>query len=74
MLGVVERGRVKVGDTLELVGGPATQSVTVIAIEEKSRSLPQAQAGQEIGLILRGIDKDQVSRGQVLATRSPSKP
>ena len=65
--GTVERGSVKVSDNVELVGIYPAKPVTVTAIQHKGKDVQEALAGQEVGLILRGVSKDEVQRGQVLA-------
>lgn len=65
--GRVEKGRVKVGDNLEIVGIKDTQKTVATGIEMFRKLLDEAQAGDNIGVLLRGIDKNQVERGQVLA-------
>jgi elongation factor Tu len=64
--GRVERGIVKVGETVEIVGMKATQSTTVTGVEMFRKLLDQGQAGDNIGALIRGIDRTQVERGQVL--------
>ena len=64
--GRVERGVVKVGETVEIVGIKATQSTTVTGVEMFRKLLDQGQAGDNIGALIRGIDRSQVERGQVL--------
>ena len=65
--GRVERGVVKVGDEVELVGLGETKKTTVTGVEMFRKSLDQGQAGDNIGALLRGIDKTDIQRGQVLA-------
>jgi elongation factor Tu len=65
--GRIERGKVKVGDTVELVGIKDTRSLTVTGIEMFKKSLDEGMAGDNAGLLLRGIQKDEVERGMVLA-------
>ena len=65
--GRVERGKVKVNDTMEIVGMKATQSTVVTGVEMFRKLLDEGLAGDNIGVLLRGIEKDQVERGQVLA-------
>ena len=65
--GRVERGIVKVGDEVELVGLGETKKTTVTGVEMFRKSLDQGQAGDNIGALLRGLDKTEVQRGQVLA-------
>jgi elongation factor Tu len=64
--GRVERGIVKVGETVEIVGIKTTQSTTVTGVEMFRKLLDQGQAGDNIGALIRGIDRTQVERGQVL--------
>jgi elongation factor Tu len=65
--GRVERGTVKVGDEVELVGLRDTRKSVVTGVEMFRKLLDQAQAGDNIGCLLRGIDKNDVERGMVLA-------
>ena len=65
--GRVERGIVKVGDEVELVGIKPTKKTTVTDVEMFRKQLDQGQAGDNIGALLRGVDKTEVERGQVLA-------
>jgi elongation factor Tu len=65
--GRVERGIVKVGDELEIVGIRPTAKTTCTGVEMFRKLLDQGQAGDNIGALLRGIDRDGVERGQVLA-------
>jgi elongation factor Tu len=65
--GRVERGVVKVGETVEIVGIRPTSSTTVTGVEMFRKLLDQGQAGDNIGALLRGIDRTGVERGQVLA-------
>lgn len=65
--GRVERGQVKVGDTVEIVGITDTKSTVVTGVEMFRKLLDYAEAGDNIGALLRGINRDQVERGQVLA-------
>ncbi len=64
--GRIERGVVKVGDEVEIVGLRETKKTTVTGIEMFNKSLDQGQAGDNAGILLRGIKKDEVERGQVL--------
>jgi len=72
--GRVERGIVKVGEELEIVGIRATQKTTCTGVEMFRKLLDQGQAGDNIGALLRGIDRDGVERGQVLAKPGSVKP
>jgi len=65
--GRVERGTVKVGDEVEIVGFGETRRTVVTGVEMFRKILDQAQAGDNVGCLLRGIGKDEVERGQVLA-------
>jgi elongation factor Tu len=65
--GRVERGIVKVGEEVEIVGIRPTQKTTVTGVEMFRKLLDQGQAGDNIGVLLRGTKKDDVERGQVLA-------
>ena len=72
--GRVERGIVKVGDEVELVGLGETKKTTVTGVEMFRKSLDQGQAGDNIGALLRGIDKTEIERGQVLCKPGSIKP
>jgi elongation factor Tu len=65
--GRIERGVVKMGDPVELVGIRPTQSSTVTGIEMFNKTLNEGMAGDNAGILLRGIEKKDVIRGQVLA-------
>ena len=65
--GRVERGEVKVGDKVEIVGIKPTRETTVTGVEMFRKLLDFAQAGDNIGALLRGIDRKEIERGQVLA-------
>jgi elongation factor Tu len=65
--GRVERGIVKVGETVEIIGIRPTSSTTVTGVEMFRKLLDQGQAGDNVGCLLRGIDREGVERGQVLA-------
>ncbi len=65
--GRVERGGVKVGDKIEIVGLGDTLETTVTGVEMFNKTLDSAIAGDNCGALLRGVEKDQVQRGQVLA-------
>jgi len=65
--GRVERGIVKVGEEIEIVGIRPTQKTIVTGVEMFRKLLDQGQAGDNIGVLLRGTKKDDVERGQVLA-------
>ncbi|MGI9118282.1 MAG: elongation factor Tu [Minisyncoccia bacterium] len=65
--GKIERGIVKVGDEVEIVGIKETVKTTVTGIEMFNKSLNEGQAGDNAGILLRGIKKEDIARGQVLA-------
>jgi len=72
--GRVERGIVKVGEEIEIVGVTDTKKSVVTGVEMFRKLLDEGQAGDNIGALLRGIDKDDVERGQVLAKPGSIKP
>jgi elongation factor Tu len=65
--GRIEAGVVKVNDEVEIVGIRPTQKSVVTGIEAFKKSLDQGQAGDNAGVLLRGIERDDIERGQVLA-------
>ena len=65
--GRIERGMVKINDTVEIVGIKATKSTVVTGVEMFKKQLDEGQAGDNVGILLRGVEKDDVERGQVLA-------
>jgi elongation factor Tu len=65
--GRVERGRVKPGETIEIVGLHPTRQTVVTGVEMFQKTLDEGVAGDNVGCLLRGIDRDEVERGQVLA-------
>ncbi len=65
--GRIEQGVVKINDPVEIVGVKATQTSTVTGIEAFKKNLDQGQAGDNAGLLLRGIEREQIERGQVVA-------
>ena len=73
--GRVERGTVKVGDEVEIVGlNEASRKSVVTGVEMFRKLMDQAQAGDNIGTLLRGVDKKEIERGQVLAKPGSIKP
>ena len=72
--GRIERGIIKVGDEIEVVGLRDTQKSTVTGVEMFRKLLDQGQAGDNAGLLLRGLKRDDVERGQVLAKPGTIKP
>jgi elongation factor Tu len=65
--GRIERGRAKIGDTVEIVGLKPNKSTVVTGIEAFNKTLDEGQAGENVGVLLRGVEKDDLERGQVLA-------
>jgi len=65
--GRIERGMVSVGDAVELVGLKDTQATTVTGIEMFQKTLDQGMAGDNVGILIRGIQKEQIERGMVLS-------
>ncbi len=65
--GRIERGIVKVGDEVELVGIKPTRKIVVTGVEMFKKLLDQGQAGDNVGCLIRGIERDEIERGQVLA-------
>ncbi|MBD0267688.1 elongation factor Tu [Pseudanabaena sp. FACHB-2040] len=65
--GRIERGKVKVGDTVELVGIRDTRNTTVTGVEMFQKILDEGMAGDNVGLLLRGVQKADIERGMVLA-------
>ena len=74
--GRIERGIIKVGETVEIVGLKDTQTTTVTGIEMFQKTLDEGMAGDNVGILIRGIQKTDVERGMVIAqpgTISPHK-
>lgn len=65
--GRVERGKIKVNEEIEIVGIKATQKTVITGVEMFRKTLDEAMAGDNVGLLLRGVEKNQVERGQVVA-------
>jgi elongation factor Tu len=65
--GRVERGKVKVGEEMEIVGFRETRKTVITGVEMFRKLLDEGMAGDNVGLLLRGIEKDEVERGQVIA-------
>ena len=72
--GRVERGRVKVGETVEIVGIRDTRETTVTGVEMFQKVLDEGIAGDNVGLLLRGLKKEDIERGMVLATKKTVTP
>jgi elongation factor Tu len=65
--GRVERGRIKVGEEVEIVGFAETRKTVVTGVEMFKKTLEDGQAGDNVGLLLRGVEREDIFRGQVLA-------
>jgi len=65
--GRIERGMVSVGDSVEIVGLKETKATTVTGIEMFQKTLDQGMAGDNVGILIRGIQKEQIERGMVMA-------
>jgi elongation factor Tu len=65
--GRIDRGLVKVGDEMEIVGFRETRKTVITGVEMFKKILDRGEAGDNVGLLLRGIDKEEVERGQVVA-------
>jgi len=72
--GRIERGTLKVGDTVELVGLKTTRSTIVTGLEMFQKSLEEAIAGDNVGILLRGVQKNEVERGMVIAKPNTMRP
>lgn len=72
--GRIERGKIKVGTEVELVGFGDTRKTTVTGVEMFRKLLDEGLAGDNVGLLLRGVDKADIQRGQVLAQTGSIKP
>ena len=72
--GRIERGVVKVGDEVELVGLRPSQKTTITGVEMFQKTLDQGIAGDNVGCLMRGIEKDDIERGQVLCKPGSIKP
>ena len=64
--GQIERGIVKVGEEIEITGIRETQTTTVTGVEMFRKSLDQGQAGDNVGILLRGLKREEIERGQVI--------
>jgi len=72
--GRIERGKVKVGEEVEIVGFGETRKTVCTGVEMFRKSLDEGMAGDNVGLLLRGIGKDDIERGQVVAKPGSIKP
>jgi elongation factor Tu len=74
LTGKVERGQVKINDEVEIVGIRDTQKTTVTGIEMFRKLLDYAEAGENVGILIRGLKRDDVERGQVVVKPGSIKP
>ena len=72
--GRVTRGRVRVNEEVEIVGIKPTKKTVVTGVEMFRKTLDEGQAGDNVGILLRGVEKDEVERGQVLAKPGTTTP
>ena len=72
--GRIERGIVKVSEEIEIIGVRATRKVVVTGVEMFKKILDEGRAGDNVGLLLRGIERDDIERGQVMAKPGSAKP
>ena len=72
--GRVERGIVKVGEEIEIIGIKDTQTTTCTGVEMFRKLLDEGRAGENVGVLLRGTKREEVERGQVLAKPGSVKP
>ncbi|MGD9684138.1 MAG: elongation factor Tu [Candidatus Obscuribacterales bacterium] len=72
--GRIERGQIKVGDEVEIVGLAETRKTVVTGVEMYQKTMDEGIAGDNVGVLLRGIDKNMIERGQVIAKPGSIKP
>ncbi|MBL8991808.1 MAG: elongation factor Tu, partial [Spirochaetia bacterium] len=72
--GRIETGKIKIGDKIEIVGLLPTKETTITGVEMFRKELDDAQAGDNVGLLVRGIEREDVARGQVLCAPGSIKP
>ncbi|MBK9143881.1 MAG: elongation factor Tu [Candidatus Melainabacteria bacterium] len=72
--GRIERGQIKVGDEVEIVGLAETRKTVVTGVEMYQKTMEEGIAGDNVGVLLRGIDKNMIERGQVIAKPGSIKP
>jgi len=72
--GRVERGMIKSGDEVEIIGLKETRKIVAVSLEMFHKTMHEAEAGDAVGVLLRGIDRDEIERGQVLAKPNTVKP
>src|SRR5580658_9220047 len=65
--GRIERGKCKIGETIEIVGLKPTRNSVVTGVEAFNKTMEEGQAGENVGVLLRGVEKEELERGQVLA-------
>lgn len=73
-MGVVERGKLKVGEPVEIVGIKPTKQTIVTGVEMFKKITDEAVAGETVGLLLRGVERQDIERGQVIAKPGSIKP
>jgi len=72
--GRVERGVIKAGDEVEIVGLKETKKTVAVSLEMFHKTMQEAEAGDAVGVLLRGLDRDEIERGQILAKPGTVKP
>ncbi|NQT29925.1 MAG: elongation factor Tu [Candidatus Saganbacteria bacterium] len=72
--GRIERGKVKTGEEVEIVGMGASKKATVTGVEMFRKTLDEGMAGDNVGLLLRGVEKEEITRGMVIAKPGSIKP
>jgi elongation factor Tu len=72
--GRVERGTIKAGDEIEIVGLGKTRKTTAVSLEMFHKGMTEAEPGDAIGVLVRGVDRDEIQRGQVIAAPGTVKP
>ena len=72
--GRVDRGTIKVGDEIEIIGIKDTRKTVITGVEMFHKTLPEAEPGDAVGCLIRGVERDEVERGQVLAAPGSIKP
>src|SRR5207237_7386516 len=65
--GRIERGQIKTGEEVEIIGFKDTRKTVVTSVEMFQKELDYGQAGDNVGCLLRGVEKEEIERGQVLA-------
>jgi len=72
--GRIERGKIRIGEEAEIIGFKETRKTVVTGVEMFRKTLEEGMAGDNVGLLLRGVNKDEIERGQVLAKPGSIKP